>query len=92
MACLGGTGTAERASARDAHRSRGAPLEVVPSDHGLEYLSDNGGAYIAAETRVLARALGLKPINTPVCSPQSNSTAESFVKTFKRDYVSRERW
>jgi transposase InsO family protein len=33
--------------------------------------------------------LGLKPINTPVCSPQSNGVAESFVNTFKRDYVSR---
>ena len=32
-------------------------------------------------------ALGLKPINTPVCSPQSNGMAESFVNTFKRDYV-----
>ncbi|MXN28740.1 integrase core domain-containing protein, partial [Delftia sp. CH05] len=36
-----------------------------------------------------ARALGLKPINTPVCSPQSNGMAESFVNTFKRDYVAR---
>ena len=33
--------------------------------------------------------LGLKPINTPVCSPQSNGMAESFVNTFKRDYVAR---
>jgi putative transposase len=76
----------------EAVERRFGAVEVVPSDHGLEFLRDNGGAYIAAETRVLARALGLKPINTPVCSPQSNSTAESFVKTFKRDYVSRERW
>ena len=44
---------------------------------------------IAAETRALARSLGLKPINTPVCSPQSNGMAESFVNTFKRDYVAR---
>jgi transposase InsO family protein len=31
----------------------------------------------------------LQPINTPVCSPQSNDMAESFVNTFKRDYVAR---
>ena len=46
-------------------------------------------AYIAHETRGIARSLGLKPINTPVCSPQSNGMAESFVNTFKRDYVAR---
>lgn len=55
----------------------------------MEFLSDNGGAYIAADTRVMARALGLTPINTPVCSQQSNGMAESFVNTFKRDYVAR---
>jgi len=26
-------------------------------------------------------------LTTPVCSPQSNGMAESFVKTMKRDYV-----
>jgi transposase InsO family protein len=26
-------------------------------------------------------------VHTPVCSPQSNGMAESFVKTFKRAYV-----
>jgi len=31
--------------------------------------------------------LGLKPITTPVTSPQSNGMAESFVKTMKRDYA-----
>ena len=54
----------------------------------LEFLSDNGGAYRAHETHALVRALGLEPIHTPVCSPQSNGIAESFVNTFKRDYVS----
>ena len=73
----------------EAVERRFGAVEAVPTDHALEFLSDNGGAYIAAETRALARALGLKPINTPVCSPQSNGMAESFVNTFKRDYVAR---
>jgi putative transposase len=54
----------------------------------LEFLSDNGGAYRAHKTHALARALGIEPVHTPVCSPQSNGMAESFVNTFKRDYVS----
>jgi transposase InsO family protein len=64
-------------------------VEAIPAGHTLEFLTDNGGAYIALDTRKLATDLGLKPINTPVCSPQSNGMAESFVKTFKRDYVAR---
>lgn len=54
----------------------------------LEFLSDNGGAFRAHETHALAHALGIKPVHTPVNSPQSNGMAESFVNTFKRDYVS----
>ena len=54
----------------------------------LQFLSDNGGAYRAHETHAVARQLGITPIHTPVCSPQSNGMAESFVNTFKRDYVS----
>lgn len=54
----------------------------------LEFLSDNGGAFRAKDTHKLVRELGIKPIHTPVCSPQSNGMAESFVNTFKRDYVS----
>ena len=73
----------------EAVERRFGSVEAVPDGHELEFLSDNGGAYIAADTRALARSLGLKPINTPVCSPQSNGMAESFVNTFKRDYVAR---
>ena len=73
----------------EAVERRFGSVEAIPADHELEFLSDNGGAYIAADTRSVARQLGLKPINTPVCSPQSNGMAESFVNTFKRDYVSR---
>ena len=73
----------------EAVEKRFGAVEAVPEGHMLEFLSDNGGAYIAADTRRIARSLGLKPINTPVCSPQSNGMAESFVNTFRRDYLSR---
>jgi putative transposase len=64
-------------------------VEATPATHILEFVSDNGSASVTHATRHVARSLGLKPINTPVCSPQSNGMAESFVNTFKRDYVSR---
>ncbi|MCS6455765.1 integrase core domain-containing protein, partial [Burkholderia thailandensis] len=53
----------------------------------IEWLSDNGSAYIDHRTRSFARALGLEPLTTPVRSPQSNGMAESFVKTMKHNYV-----
>ena len=71
----------------EAVEKRFGAVEAVPADRTLEFLTDNGGAYIAGDTRCVARSLGLKPVNTPVCSPQSNGMAESFVNTFKRDYV-----
>ena len=55
--------------------------------HRVECLSDNGSCYIAAETIDFALGLGLLPKFTPVRSPESNGMSESFVKTFKRDYV-----
>lgn len=73
----------------EAVENRFGAVEAVPEGHTLEFLSDNGGAYTAQDTRRIARSLGLKPINTPVCSPQSNGIAESFVNTFRRDYLSR---
>ncbi len=54
----------------------------------LEWLTDNGSAYRAHETRTFARMLGLEPCTTAVRSPESNGIAESFVKTIKRDYIS----
>lgn len=55
--------------------------------HPIEWLTDNGSGYIAEKTRSFATEIGLHPLTTPVCSPQSNGMAESFVKTMKRDYV-----
>ena len=62
----------------------GAPQAPKP----IQWLSDNGSPYIAADTRGFARELGLIPLTTPVQSPQSNGMAEAFVNTLKRDYVS----
>jgi putative transposase len=73
----------------EAVERRFGAVDALPQALELEFLTDNGSAYIAHETRGVARSLGLKPINTPVCSPQSNGMAESFVNTFKRDYMSR---
>ena len=53
----------------------------------LEWLTDNGSCYTARETRRFARTLGLKPVTTPIESPQSNGMAEAMVKTLKRDYA-----
>lgn len=53
----------------------------------VEFLSDNGGAVRAIETHALAHEVGIRRVNTPENSPQLNGMAESFVNTFKRDYV-----
>ena len=53
----------------------------------LQWLTDNGGMYIADETRAFAVSCNLQPKTTPSYSPESNGMAESFVKTFKHDYV-----
>ena len=68
-------------------------LEAVEKRFGgtrapqAEHLSDNGSAYTARDTRLLAQALNLTPCFTPVASPQSNGMSEAFVKTLKRDYI-----
>jgi transposase InsO family protein len=73
----------------EAVEKRFGSVEGVPAGHRLEFLSDNGGAYISADTHRIAREMGLEPVHTPVCSPQSNGMAESFVNTFRRDYLNR---
>lgn len=51
----------------------------------LQLLSDNGSAYIAHETRRIARSPGLTPVTTPVRRLKGNGTAESLVDTFRRN-------
>lgn len=58
-----------------------------PPTQPVQWLSDNGSAYLAEQTRLFARETGLPPVTTLVRSPQSNGMAKSFVKTIKRDYV-----
>jgi transposase InsO family protein len=53
----------------------------------IQWLSDNGPAYISRATRHFAQGMGLEVCTTPHYSPESNGMAESFVNTFKRDYV-----
>ena len=50
----------------------------------IEMLFDNGSPYIAKDTQIFARQLGLKPCFTPVRSPQGNGISEAFVKTLRR--------
>lgn len=60
---------------------------ITKAPHRVEWLSDNGSAYIARPTVETAAALGLTLLFTPVRSPESNGMSESFVKTLKRDYA-----
>jgi putative transposase len=60
---------------------------ISKAPQAVEWLSDNGSAYIAKNTLDTATALGLNLCFTPVRSPESNGIAEAFVKTFKRDYA-----
>jgi putative transposase len=62
-------------------------FEATRTPHPVEWLSDNGSAYIAKETAQIATALGLHLAFTPVRSPESNGIGEAFVKTLKRDYA-----
>lgn len=60
----------------EAVEKRFGAVEAVPTEHRLEFLTDNGGAYIAADTRAMARSPALSPINTPVCSLQQRLGGE----------------
>jgi putative transposase len=69
----------------EAIASRFGFVDRLP--YRIEWLSDNGSAYTAHQTRAFAMMMGLEVRTTPVQSPESNGMAESFIKTFKRDYV-----
>ncbi len=60
--------------------------DKVP-EQSIQWLTDNGSAYRAHETRQFARELNLEPCTTAISSPQSNGMAERFVKTMKEDYI-----
>ena len=53
----------------------------------VQWLTGNGSAYTAHETRKFATELNLEPCTTAVSSPHSNGMAERFVKTMKEDYI-----
>jgi len=66
------------------HRFGDRPLEAK----GIEFLHDNGPEYTAhAFKEYVEKDLGMIDCCTPVQSPESNGMAESFIGTFKRDYV-----
>lgn len=69
----------------DAVMNRFGVADTVPQR--IQWLSDNRPAYISHETRAFAQLLGLEVCTTPYRSPESNGMAESFVKSFKRDYA-----
>jgi len=62
-------------------------FKVSRTPHTVQWLSDNGSCFTAKDTIEFAAWLGLESCFTPVRSPESNGMAESFVKTFKRDYA-----
>ncbi len=57
----------------------------TPSE--IEWLRDTGSGYTVDGTRRFAVSIGLMPLTSPVCSPQSNAMTESFVKAMERNYV-----
>jgi transposase InsO family protein len=55
--------------------------------HPVEWLSDNGSAYIAKADGADRHRAWLAPRLHAVRSPESNGVSEAFVKTLKRDYA-----
>ena len=64
-----------------------ARVKTLTYDNGKEFCGHALIAEALKSTGYFAKQLGLKPVTTPVTSPQSNGIAESFVKTLKWDYA-----
>lgn len=60
-------------------------VEKLPSS--IQWLTDQGPQYKAAQTVAYGQAWGFDVRTTPAYSPESNGMAEAFVNLFKRDYV-----
>lgn len=69
----------------DCVETRFGSIHHLP--HKIQWLSDNGSAYVARQTIHFGRSIGFEMCTTAPYSPESNGMAEAFVKTFKRDYV-----
>jgi transposase InsO family protein len=86
LATTGGiSGEMVRDLMAEAVEVRFGPVLILP--YTVQWLSDNGPAYTALETREFGKMIGLDICTTPFYSPESNGIAESFIKTFKRDYI-----
>ena len=89
LSLVAAIGTLEASDVRDALAlayERRFPGNQAPKTK-IEWLTDNGGIFIANETQLFAEGLGFIPCQTPAYSPESNGMSEAFVKRFKQDYV-----
>jgi putative transposase len=89
LSLVAAIGTLEASDVRDALAlayERRFPGNQAPKTM-IEWLTDNGGIFIAKETQLFAEGLGIIPCQTPAYSPESNGMSEAFVKRFKQDYV-----
>ena len=64
-----------------------ARFSTCRAPDAIQWLTDNGSVYAAANTIDMAVALNLVACFTLIESPESNGIAEAFVKTFNRDDV-----
>lgn len=60
-------------------------VDTLP--HPVQWLSDNGPAYIAHKARSFARMIGIELCTSSHRNPEYNGMTELFVETFKLDYV-----